>query len=101
MFMMPVSGYIHVRAGGLGVTLGECQLLASVAKWTHIAGSHALLLAPASHVGVVLRHQRIPKDGLLLRMLPGCRLHRDLQHVVRDEGYPLARAATSTVTDMV
>jgi hypothetical protein len=73
------------------VTLGECQLLASPAKWTHIAGSHrsrcaiaqlgrpaavtlanvcsggveriegALLLAPARHVGVVLRHQRIPK----------------------------------------
>jgi hypothetical protein len=56
MFLMPVSGYIHVRAGGLGVTLGECQLLSSAAKWTHIAGSHALLLAPASHVGVVLCH---------------------------------------------
>jgi cytochrome b561 len=37
----------------------------------------ALLLALAGHVGVVLRHQLIVKDGLLLRMLPGSRLGWD------------------------
>jgi len=81
MFLMPVSGYLYVTAGGFGVTLfgvwdlpnpmGEWQLLATAAKWTHIAGSYALLLAVAGHVGLVLRHQLILKDGLLLRMLPG------------------------------
>jgi cytochrome b561 len=87
MFLMPVSGYLFVTAGGFGVTLagawdlpnpmGEWPLLATAAKWTHIAGSYALLLAVAGHVGVVLRHQLILKDGLLLRMLPGRRPHRD------------------------
>ena len=81
MFLMPVIGYLYVTAGGFGVTLfgawdlpnpmGEWQLLATAAKWTHIAGSYALLLAVAGHVGLVLRHQLILKDGLLLRMLPG------------------------------
>ena len=72
---------------GFGVTLfgawdlpnpmGEWQLLATAAKWTHIVASYALLLALAGHVGVVLRHQLILQDGLLLRRLPGSRLRRD------------------------
>ena len=71
MFLMPVIGYLYVTAGGFGVTLfgawdlpnpmGERQLLATAAKWTHIAGSYALLLAVAGHVGLVLRHQLILK----------------------------------------
>jgi cytochrome b561 len=87
MFLMPVSGYLYVTAGGFGVTLfdawelpnamGKWQLLATAAKWTHIGGSYALLLAVAGHVGLVLRHQLILKDGLLLRMLPGNRHRRD------------------------
>jgi len=52
-------------------------LLATAAKWTHIVGSYALLLALAGQVGLVLRHQPILKDSLLLRMLPGSRLRRD------------------------
>jgi cytochrome b561 len=49
MFLMPVSGYLFVTAGGFGVTLlgawdlpnpmGERPLLATAAKWTHSAGS--------------------------------------------------------------
>jgi len=87
MFLMPVSGYLYVTAGGFGVTLfgawdlpnpmGEWQLLATAAKWTHIVGSYALLLAVAGHVGLVLRHQLILKDGLLLQMLPRSRHRRD------------------------
>jgi cytochrome b561 len=63
--------------GTYSIQTGEWQSLATAAKWTHIAGSVALLLALAGHVGVVLRHQLIVKDGLFLRMLPGSRLGRD------------------------
>jgi hypothetical protein len=56
--------------GTYSIQTGEWQSLATAAKWTHIAGSVALLLALAGHVGVVLRHQ-------LLRMLPGNRLGWD------------------------
>jgi cytochrome b561 len=83
MFVMPVSGYLYVMAGGYGVRLfgivdlpnpiGTWEVLATAAKWTHIASSYALLLALAGHVGLVLRHQLVLKDGLLYRMLPGSR----------------------------
>jgi cytochrome b561 len=80
MFVMPVSGYLYVMAGGYGVNLfgvvnlpnpiGRWEPLATAAKWTHIASSYALLLALAGHLGLVLRHQLVLKDGLLYRMLP-------------------------------
>jgi cytochrome b561 len=81
MFAMPISGFLYVMAGGYGVKLfgalqlpnpiGEWQLLALAARWTHIASSYALLAALALHLGIVLRHQLLLKDGLLYRMLPG------------------------------
>ena len=84
MFVMPVSGYFYVMAGGYGVNLfgvvdlpnpiGQRGILAAVAKWTHILSSYALLLALAGHFGLVLRHQLILKDRLLARMLPRRRL---------------------------
>ena len=61
----PVS---HNAAPGTCPIQGERQLLATAAKWTHIVGSYALLLSLAGHVGLVLRHQPILKDGLLLRI---------------------------------
>ena len=80
MFVMPVSGYLYVMAGGFGVNLfgivelpnpiGQRPLLAGAAKWTHIIASYALLLALAGHIGLVLRHHLVLKDGLLDRMLP-------------------------------
>ena len=80
MFVMPVSGYLYVMAGGYGVTLfGAVQLpnpigplpgLASLAKWTHILASYALMTALAGHIGLVLYHQLVRRDGLLRRMLP-------------------------------
>ncbi len=83
MFAMPVSGYLYVMAGGYGVNLfgvlnlpnpiGAWPALAFVAKWIHILASYALLLALAGHLGLVLRHHLILKDGLLYRMLPGSR----------------------------
>lgn len=81
MFVMPVSGYLYVMAGGYGVNLfgvvdlpnpiGARQSLAVAAKWTHIASAYILLLALAGHVGLVLWHQVLLKDRLLHRMLSG------------------------------
>lgn len=83
MFVMPISGYIFVMAGGYGVNLfgiykmanpiGKWQELATIAQWVHWISSYALLAAIIGHVGLVLRHQFFVKDGLLKRMLPGRR----------------------------
>jgi cytochrome b561 len=80
MFVMPVSGFLYVMAGGFGVTLfgvaelpnpiGTWPLLATAAKWTHIASAYALVAALAGHVGLVLWHTLVLRDGLLRRMLP-------------------------------
>ena len=86
MFLMPVSGFLYVMAGGYGVRLfgawdlpnpiGSHETLAVVAKWTHIAASYALLLALTGHIGLVLRHQLILRDRLLHRMLPSRRANK-------------------------
>ena len=83
MFIMPVSGYLYVMAGGYGVNLfgrwhlpnpiGPREGLALAAKWTHIATSYVLATTLAAHIGLVLRHQFFLKDGLLGRMLPSRR----------------------------
>jgi cytochrome b561 len=80
MFVMPVSGYLYVMAGGYGVRMfgmwdlanpiGEMPFIAMLAKWTHVLSSYILCLAILGHVGLVLRHQLVLKDGLLRRMLP-------------------------------
>ena len=80
MFVMPVSGFLYVMAGGYGVNLfgvvhlpnpiGTWPLLATAAKWTHIASAYALVAALAGHVGLVLWHTLVLRDGLLRRMLP-------------------------------
>jgi cytochrome b561 len=80
MFVMPVSGWLYVMAGGYGVTLfgvwelpnpiGARPALALAAKWTHIAGAWILLLTLAGHIGLVLWHTLMRRDGLLRRMLP-------------------------------
>lgn len=81
MFLMPVSGYLYVMAGGYGVRLfgaielpnpiGERGSLATLAKYTHIASAYVLLAAICGHAGLVLRHHIVLRDGLLRRMLPG------------------------------
>jgi cytochrome b561 len=80
MFVMPVSGYLYVMAGGYGVNLfgvvdlpnpiGARPWLATAAKWTHVAAAYVLALTLVGHIGLVLRHQLVLKDGLLRRMLP-------------------------------
>jgi len=81
MFIMPISGYFYVMAGGFGVMLfgvwklpdpiGKIEWLAFVAKWVHKISAWVLLASIVGHLFVVLRHHLFLKDGLLRRMLPG------------------------------
>lgn len=76
MFIMPVSGFVYVMAGGYGVLMfdiwtlpnpiGEWKALASLARLVHVGAAIALGLGVIVHVGLVARHLR---HGLLKRML--------------------------------
>lgn len=80
MFVMPVSGYVYVMAGGYGVLLfgqwalpnpiGKSETLAFYGKWIHIGAGWVLLAGIAGHLFVVLRHQFVLRDNLIKRMLP-------------------------------
>jgi len=80
MFLMPLSGFIFVMAGGFGVKffgvwnlpnfIGEHAGLATIADWTHRGTACLLTAALFAHWGVGLRHQRIHRDRYLQRMLP-------------------------------
>ena len=81
MFVMPVSGFVHVMAGGYGVRLfgmvdmpdpiGVWPWLAVTAKWTHVLCGWTLVLTLLAHIALVLRHSVVLRDGLLWRMWPG------------------------------
>ena len=83
MFLMPVTGYLYVMAGGFGVMLfgvwrmpdpiGKQEALAFVAKWLHKGASWALLASILAHLLIVLRHHFVLKTGLIHRMWPGGR----------------------------
>jgi cytochrome b561 len=80
MFIMPVSGFVYVMAGGYGVRLfgmfdlpspiPASPLLASAAKWVHVASAMLLLLPLGAHLALVLGHHFGLKDRLIDRMLP-------------------------------
>jgi cytochrome b561 len=81
MFIMPLSGFLYVMAGGYGVVLfGLFELpnpipasavIASIAKWVHVASAMLLLLPLGTHLGLVLGHHFGLKDRLIDRILPG------------------------------
>lgn len=85
MFVMPVSGFLYVMAGGYGVRLfglfdlpnpiPASPLLALAAKWVHVASAVLLLLPLGTHLGLVLGHHFGLKDRLIDRMLPGRSSH--------------------------
>ena len=80
MILMPLSGYLFVMAGGFGVKLfgvynlpnpiGEVAWLATASRLLHVLTSYGIVLALGAHLGLVLRHQLVLRDGLLRRMLP-------------------------------
>ncbi|MEO1795602.1 MAG: cytochrome b [Pseudomonadota bacterium] len=79
MFVMPITGWLYVMWGHYGVNLfGVWEMprplprddtLRDIAKWAHIGAGWVLLAGIVGHVGLVLRHQLVKKDGLLKRML--------------------------------
>ncbi len=81
LFLMPLSGLLHVMAGGYGVNLfglwelprvlPSQPLLAWAGEVTHSLAAYALVAALTLHLGLVAKHARIDRDGLLARMLPG------------------------------
>lgn len=83
MLLMPVSGFLYVMAGGYGVRLfgiielanpiGPWPALSGIARWAHSIAGWMLIAALAGHIGLVLRHQLVLRDGLLWRMWPGRR----------------------------
>jgi cytochrome b561 len=85
MFLMPVSGYLFVMAGGFGVKLfgmfdlpnpiGTHKTLASAARSVHVLTSYGVVLAVGLHFGSGLRHHVLERDGFLRRMLPFTRPH--------------------------
>lgn len=78
MFVMPVTGWLYVMWGNYGVNLfgvwemprplGKDNTLRDIAKWAHVGAAWVLLVAMFAHIGLVMRHQFIKKDGLLKRM---------------------------------
>jgi cytochrome b561 len=80
IFLMPVSGYLFVTAGGFGVVLfdrwklpdliGKHHVLASIAEPTHEVSAALLVLALLAHWLLIFRHQRLHGDRYVQRMLP-------------------------------
>lgn len=80
MLIMPISGWFYVMYGHYGVNLfGVWEMprplprndtLRDVFKWVHIISGWVLLGAMVGHIGLVLWHTAVKKDGLLKRMLP-------------------------------
>lgn len=78
--VMPVSGYVRVRAGGfpiemldamgIGTLLPKSEGLANAAKSLHYAGAWALAILVTLHVGAALQHALIKRDGIFQRMWP-------------------------------
>jgi len=79
MLLMPISGGLYVMWGNYGVNLfgiwemprplSKDNTLRDIAKWVHVGSAWVLLATIAGHVGLVMRHQFVKKDGLLKRML--------------------------------
>ena len=80
MVVMPLSGYVRVRAGGFPIegldALGLPTLvprskpLADAASSLHELAAWALMAVLALHVGAALHHALIRRDGVWARMWP-------------------------------
>lgn len=80
MVVVPLAGYIRVRAGGFPIealdALGAPALvprsdaLAELAKSVHYVGGVALAVFVAVHIGAALHHGLIKRDGIFQRIWP-------------------------------
>ncbi len=80
LLIMPLSGYIRVRAGGfpiealdaMGVPalVPRSDALAEVAKMVHYYAGYAIIALIAMHVGAAAFHGLVRRDGIFSRMWP-------------------------------
>lgn len=78
LIVMPVSGYIRVRAGGfpiemldaagVGSWIPKSERLASIAQTVHETAAYLLIALLALHIGAALHHALIRRDGIWSRM---------------------------------
>ena len=86
LLVQPVIGWIMSTAFGFPVVylgllplpqiVAEDRALAERLQWVHFGLAMVLLLLFAAHMGGVLYHHLIRRDGVLKRMLPGAALPR-------------------------
>jgi cytochrome b561 len=91
LFLMPLAGYVRVRAGGFPIewldALGLPTLvprsdqLAEIAKSIHFFGSFALGAVIALHVGAAAFHGIFRRDGIFSRMWPPVRPRGQANHL--------------------
>lgn len=80
MIVVPVAGYIRVRAGGFPIEMLDAlgaptlvprsEALAALAKTVHYGAGMAFAVVLALHIGAALHHGLIRKDGVFSRMWP-------------------------------
>ncbi len=80
MFVMPVTGYLFVMAGGYGIKLfGLVDLPNPIGKqpdwswivWTlHVVFAYVTLIVISWHVGLILKKHLFERSGIANRMLP-------------------------------
>lgn len=80
LVVMPVSGFIRVRAGGfpielldrlgVGPWLGKSERVAEVAQTIHFVGALTLIAVLAVHIAAAAQHALIRRDGVWSRMWP-------------------------------
>jgi cytochrome b561 len=80
LMVMPLSGYIRVRAGGFPIELLDrlglpplvprSDSLAETAKVIHEYGGYALIAVLLAHIGAALHHALILRDGIWARIWP-------------------------------
>lgn len=80
LVVMPVSGFIRVRAGGFpielldrlgaGPWLGKSERVAEVAQTIHFVGALTLIAVLAVHIAAAAQHALIRRDGVWSRMWP-------------------------------
>lgn len=80
LLVMPVAGYIRVKAGGFPIEsldamglpslVARSDTLAETAKTLHYVGGVAIAVVLAMHIGAALLHGVMLRDGVFQRMWP-------------------------------
>lgn len=80
LLVMPLSGYIRVRAGGFPIEaldamgipalVPRSDALAAFAKTVHFYAAYGIIILIAMHVGAAAFHGIVRKDGIFSRMWP-------------------------------